>query len=129
MLPSTWPSTYRSSLPDNSPLITTDLPICAKSADNGALMEFLLLGSGNATDTLGSQYRDVRVTQSTIPKYESMGQAKQRLRTLAESLRMIDLQPFLGCCYTNCRCLPLRKDQHGHFCCAGAHCQSCSRPS
>jgi hypothetical protein len=24
-------------------LITTDLPICAKSADNGALMEILLL--------------------------------------------------------------------------------------
>ena len=30
------------SLPDNSPLMTTDLPICAKSADNGALINVLL---------------------------------------------------------------------------------------
>src|SRR5580698_4047306 len=30
MLPSTWPSKYRSSLPESSPLMKTDLPICAK---------------------------------------------------------------------------------------------------
>src|SRR5580700_94155 len=29
MLPSTWPSRYRSSLPESSPLMKTDLPICA----------------------------------------------------------------------------------------------------
>src|SRR5580658_6725318 len=37
MLPSTWPSRYRSSLPESSPLITTDLPICANPLA-GALM-------------------------------------------------------------------------------------------
>src|ERR1700687_3707423 len=38
ILPSTLPSTYKSSDPDNSPLITTDLPMCAPSPVCGASM-------------------------------------------------------------------------------------------
>src|ERR1039458_7416023 len=39
MLPSTSPSTYRSSDPDTSPLITTDLPILASSLVCGASID------------------------------------------------------------------------------------------
>src|SRR5271166_5049719 len=39
MLPSTWPSRYKSSLPESSPLMNTDLPICAKPTA-GALIEY-----------------------------------------------------------------------------------------
>src|SRR6266481_8272267 len=44
MLPSTWPSTYRSSLPESSPLTNTDLPMCANSAVFGVSIDFGLLG-------------------------------------------------------------------------------------
>src|SRR6266849_11123459 len=44
MLPSTWPSTYRSSLPESSPLMMTDLPMCANSAVFGVSIDFGLLG-------------------------------------------------------------------------------------
>src|SRR5437870_10138192 len=44
MLPSTWPSTYKSSLPESSPLITTDFPISANSAVLGVSIKRSLLG-------------------------------------------------------------------------------------
>src|SRR5215470_12892739 len=45
MLPSTWPSRYRSSLPESSPLMTTDFPICANSPLLGTSMSAISLGS------------------------------------------------------------------------------------
>src|ERR1700758_1059630 len=42
MLPSTWPSRYKSSLPVSSPLITTDFPMCANSPVFGTSMSALL---------------------------------------------------------------------------------------
>src|SRR5208283_3424279 len=43
ILPSTWPSTYKSSDPDSSPLMTTDLPIRANSPVWGVSMQGLHL--------------------------------------------------------------------------------------
>src|ERR1700676_5239357 len=55
MLPSTCPSRYRSSLPESSPLMTTDLPICANplaGAVIGAVMGALI---GRSPDFLISR--------------------------------------------------------------------------
>src|ERR1700724_828409 len=93
MLPSTCPSTYRSSLPDKSPLMTTDLPICAKSADNGALISVLLKDAGYCnTKILGRQapgrrrcfFRLYPTQRACGKRGTSVTQEKTALKTLGK---------------------------------------------
>src|SRR5579872_1997965 len=59
--------------------MTTDLPICAKSADNGALMDVLLKEAGYCSTRITGKAGTGTAASlpSTIPNYESMRQARR----------------------------------------------------
>src|SRR6266487_2303168 len=58
MLPSTWPSTYTSSLPESSPLMVMDLPMLAKPPLPGAVL---------ITSPLVGVYRNIDCKSSGRP--------------------------------------------------------------
>src|ERR1017187_9036542 len=58
ILPSTWPSRYKSSLPESSPLMTTDLPICAK------LLAGVLIGRAPGSTGSVTVYPRIRIHEA-----------------------------------------------------------------
>src|ERR1700756_1653676 len=76
--------------------MTTDLPICAKSADNGALMMFSFIGSGYCLPEFWEgRFTGTAAAASTIPNSQSGRQASASGH-------------LTGRCIRSCICNPLR---------------------
>src|SRR5579863_2550461 len=74
MVPSTLPSTYKSSLPESSPLITTDLPMCANSPVFG--MSILRSPFGSTLAGYKMEYRILNHLANPVGEEEEYGGEK-----------------------------------------------------